>query len=225
MSLVIYISEMKLDDFYHEGFSDYCLYLYCYFQNVSADMSTALLQVFVKLRNLQGTSNYVLYWIHGVPCSDSVCYNRVQELSIPVLLLACSQDWTCNLQMIVSLEAEGTNAYNHYATCPAGFNKGRSSKFREGSRVWQTPEEGQRAYWPKCYGNNNKDEDHSPKTLNDKKTILGIRKVSYSSNSRKCKSKENLRQQYYLSSSQSPSLHTQREGGANTFRPRKPLQP
>ena len=44
---------------------------------------------------------------------------------------------------------------------PRGFNKGRSSKFREGSRVRQTPEEG------RC-GNNNKDEDNSLKTLNDK---------------------------------------------------------
>ena len=41
----------------------------------------------------------------GVAFSDSVSHNRVQVLSIPVLLLACSQDWTCNLQMIVSLEA------------------------------------------------------------------------------------------------------------------------
>ena len=40
-----------------------------------------------------------------VACSDSISHNRVQVLSIPVLLLACSQDWTCNLQMIVSLEA------------------------------------------------------------------------------------------------------------------------
>ena len=38
---------------------------------------------------------------------------------------------------------------------PRGFNKGRSSKFREGSPV-------------KRSGNNNKDEDNSPKTLNDK---------------------------------------------------------
>ena len=38
----------------------------------------------------------------GVACSDPVSHNRV---SIPVLLLACSQDWTCNLQMIVYLEA------------------------------------------------------------------------------------------------------------------------
>ena len=41
----------------------------------------------------------------GVTCFDSISHNRVQVLSIPVLLLACSQDWTCNLQMIVSLEA------------------------------------------------------------------------------------------------------------------------
>ena len=40
----------------------------------------------------------------GVAYSDSVSHNRVQVLSIPVLLLACSEDWTCNLQMIVSLE-------------------------------------------------------------------------------------------------------------------------
>ena len=51
---------------------------------------------------------------------------------------------------------------------PRGFNKGRSSKFREGSRVRQTPEEDQRTYRLKCCGNNNnnKDEDNSPKNLN-----------------------------------------------------------
>ena len=51
---------------------------------------------------------------------------------------------------------------------PRGFNKGHSSKFCDGSRVWQTPEEGRRTYWLKCCGNNNKDEDNSLKTLNDK---------------------------------------------------------
>ena len=51
---------------------------------------------------------------------------------------------------------------------PRGFIKGRSSKFREGSRVRQTPEEGRRTYRPKCSGNNNKDEDNSPKALHDK---------------------------------------------------------
>ena len=44
-------------------------------------------------------------------------------------------------------------------------------KFREGSRVRQTPEEGLRTYRPKRCGNNNKDEDNSPKNLNDKKDI------------------------------------------------------
>ena len=83
-------------------------------------MSSGLLQVFVELGSLHGTSNYVLYWIHGVTCSDSVCHNRTEVLSIPVLLLACNQDWTSNLQMIVSLEALGTISYNRNAMCPAG---------------------------------------------------------------------------------------------------------
>ena len=52
---------------------------------------------------------------------------------------------------------------------PRGFNKGRCLKFHEGSRVLQTPEEGRRTYRPKRCGNNNKDEDNRPKTLNDKK--------------------------------------------------------
>ena len=50
---------------------------------------------------------------------------------------------------------------------PRGFNKGRSSKFRVGSRVRQRLE-GRRTYRPKRCGNNNKDEDNNPKTLNDK---------------------------------------------------------
>ena len=37
-------------------------------------------------------------------------------LSIP----AGSHDWTYNLQMIVSLEANGANAYNRYVIYPAG---------------------------------------------------------------------------------------------------------
>ena len=50
---------------------------------------------------------------------------------------------------------------------PRGFIKGRSSKFREGFRVGQTPEEDRRIYRPKRCGNNNKDEDNSPKTHDD----------------------------------------------------------
>ena len=49
-----------------------------------------------------------------------------------------------------------------------GLNKGRGSKFRVDSRVRQTPKEGRRTYWPKRCEYNNKDEDNSPKTLNDK---------------------------------------------------------
>ena len=48
---------------------------------------------------------------------------------------------------------------------PRGFNKGRSSKFCEGSQVRLTPEEGRRTYRPKHCGNMTKDEDNSPKTL------------------------------------------------------------
>ena len=56
---------------------------------------------------------------------------------------------------------------------PRGFNKGPSSKFRDGFRVRQIPEEGRRTYRPKRCENNNKDEDNSPKTLNDiKPTVL-----------------------------------------------------
>ena len=55
---------------------------------------------------------------------------------------------------------------------PRRFNKERSSKFRGGSRVRQTSEEGRRTYRPKRYGNNNKDEDNSPKTLNDIKVQM-----------------------------------------------------
>ena len=43
---------------------DYYLHLYCYFHNVSADMSSNLLQVLIELGNLHKTSNYVFYWIH-----------------------------------------------------------------------------------------------------------------------------------------------------------------
>ena len=56
---------------------------------------------------------------------------------------------------------------------PRGFNKRRSSKFYEGSRVRQTTE-GRRTYRPKRCGNNNKDEDNSPKTHNDKNEYITL---------------------------------------------------
>ena len=73
------------------------------FPNVSADMSSGLLR-----RTWEPSRNFELRpFIEstGVACSVSVRHNRVQALSTPVLLLACSQDWTGNLQMIVSLAA------------------------------------------------------------------------------------------------------------------------
>ena len=51
---------------------------------------------------------------------------------------------------------------------PHGFNKGHSLKSRVGSRVRQTPEEDRWTYQLKRCRNNNKDEDNSLKTLNDK---------------------------------------------------------
>ena len=63
---------------------------------------------------------------------------------------------------------------------PRGFNKGRSSKFREGSRVRQTPEENRRTYRLKRWGNNNKDEDNSPKNLNDKNQLASSQKFRQS---------------------------------------------
>ena len=63
-------------------------------------MSSSLLQVFIELGNLHGTSLSVKY---------------------SCILLACSEDWTCNFQMIVFLVAQGTNASNRYTMCPAGL--------------------------------------------------------------------------------------------------------
>ena len=39
---------------------------------------------------------------------------------------------------------------------------------RSSVKVRQTPEEGRRTYRSKRWGNNDKDEDNCPKTLNDK---------------------------------------------------------
>ena len=60
---------------------------------------------------------------------------------------------------------------------PRGLNKGRSSKFRKNFRVQQRPEEGRRIYHPKRCGNNNKDEDNSPKILNDKKSYTVLKSL------------------------------------------------
>ena len=48
---------------------------------------------------------------------------------------------------------------------------------REDFVVRQTPEEGRRTYRPKCCGKNNRHEDNSPKTLNDKNNKLRLRNL------------------------------------------------
>ena len=53
-------------------------------------MSSGLIQLFVELGKLLRTSSFIEST--GVACSDSLSHNRVQVLSIPVLLLACCQD-------------------------------------------------------------------------------------------------------------------------------------
>ena len=69
-----------------------------------------------------------------------------------------------------------------------GDPRGRSSKFCVGSRVRQTPEEGRRTYQPKRYGNNNKDEDNSPKNLHDKNQQASSQKFRQLSKYNLCKS-------------------------------------
>ena len=55
-----------------------------------------------------------------------------------------------------------------------GSNKGFSSRFYVDYQVWhETPEEGQRTYWPKHCDYNNKDEISSPNILNNWCFYLG----------------------------------------------------
>ena len=71
---------MRLDNSYYLDYSDYCLHLHCYLYNVSADVPSGLLQVFlVGLWNLlfalgnllvvigshHGTLNLTLHSVHG----------------------------------------------------------------------------------------------------------------------------------------------------------------
>ena len=75
---------------------------------------------------------------------------------------------------------------------PHGFNKGRSWKFYEGSRVRQTPEEDRRTYRPKRCGNNNKDEDNQSKTLKDKNHQASCQKFRQLNSSGVCRTGEEL---------------------------------
>ena len=52
------------NDFYHSEFSDYYLHLYCYIHNVSADMSSSLLQMFVEIGSLYLIHRGHLFWFY-----------------------------------------------------------------------------------------------------------------------------------------------------------------
>ena len=64
------------------------------------------------------------------------------------------------------------------ASDPHGLNNGHGSKFHVGYWVQQeTLEEGQKTYQPKHCEYNNKDENNSPKTLNDKNTLVWFNRL------------------------------------------------
>ena len=69
---------------------------------------------------------------------------------------------------------------------PCGLNNGRSSKFRVGSRVRQTPEEGIRTYPPKRCENKNRDENNSPNILNDVNVKLFLTFLAWNKPSNYC---------------------------------------
>ena len=115
-------------------------------------MSSDLLQVFVELGNLHGTSNYVLYSM--VTCSDSVSHNRVKIHS--KLSSRTHMRW---FRKLLRRQSSGGCRFNldcrrvtiqEYLTLILG------SKFRVGSQVRQTPENGRGTYRPKRCENNNK---------------------------------------------------------------------
>ena len=85
----------------HSQFLD--SYTLTYQQNLAFISSVLTLDAVLEayqLRSLHGTANNVLYSIHGLR-TDSVYRNRVRVLNILVLLLACSQNGICYLQIIV----------------------------------------------------------------------------------------------------------------------------
>ena len=139
-TLVVKIPETKLDDFIIKGFRTLLLFP-------------------------QHFARYVLR-----PSSD-VCLTREPTWNFKLRPLlnpsgGCRFNPDCRR---VTIQKYLTQKYfTEYRTGDnRRFNKRRSSKFRVGSRVQQTREEGWRTYRPKRYGSKNKDEDNIPKTLND----------------------------------------------------------
>ena len=86
-SSVVAIFETKLDNFYHSGFSDYWLHLYCYIHNVSVDMSSSFLQV----NGITANESRGLNKGHG----SKLCVgSRVRQEICPV-------DWGCRIHRLL----------------------------------------------------------------------------------------------------------------------------
>ena len=75
---------MKLDGFYHLEYLDYCLHLYCYIHNVSADMSVGLLQHENSLLYISLNSTFyniseknIIYENSIILANDIICENSI----------------------------------------------------------------------------------------------------------------------------------------------------
>ena len=98
---VVCTIEKNLDS-YLSVFSDYCLYLYIH--TVSANMSTSLLQVFVELWSLHGTSNCVLYLFN---LRGSLQHSFFQAAVVSILLCGCTT-WTLTKRLEKKLDGNYT---------------------------------------------------------------------------------------------------------------------
>ena len=70
LTVLFPIIQFNKSVLYHYGFSDYFLHLYCYFQNVLADMSSGLLQVFVELGKRNGYRHWFPKFLRRQSSSD-----------------------------------------------------------------------------------------------------------------------------------------------------------
>ena len=128
----------------HLGFLDYCLHLYCYFHNVSADMFFRLLQVFVELGNLHETSKEITIWRLQIQ-SWLLASNNTGILN------ACTRLWLMETE-----QATPVDSIKDVVRSSVKFPK-FDKHLKKGWRTYRAK-----------HCNNYKDEDNSLKTLNDK---------------------------------------------------------
>ena len=97
--LLVLIFETKLDNLSHSGLSGN--FLHNYIHNDSADVSFDLQVLNSKADMELRTTSFIQSMVFA--CSDSISHNRAQALSMPVLLLDWSQDWTCFQDLLCNL--------------------------------------------------------------------------------------------------------------------------